>query len=533
MGMQRAFALSAGLSLALQLALSGCTGKAVRQAPTEWQAASRRWEQSPDKERGCINGSLPDGTSGEKGAIQPVQHVEAAQHEELPPPAAERQQPELDLMKTIQLAFISNPDLQSARERIRIADGLLASARAEFYPKLGFNETFNETNTPANAFMFLLNQARFSFNRNFNHPGFIDNFLTQGALNQNLYAGGLRRARQQAAEAQRNADAHALATVQNELVFHVAEAYYRLLQAQKLVEVRQDAVEQVRRHLQSVQVRFRANTAVKSDVLSVEVRLAEVQGELITAQNQLELAWAVLENVIGARLPRVKLPHEVPPAPWSDRCEAVESAVAEALQQRPEVAEMNSKRRAAEANIEAARAGKRPTVDLMGTYNVWTPNFVQGTNNLFAGLAVSLNLFDGGRTRSAIQTAQARVAELAARQQRLLLDIELDVRRAYLQLANAQAQLQVANQAIAQAEESLRETEVRYRAQTTTLTRLIDAQVALVSVRVRRATAQADVEIARANLERAVGRVTRLFNKESPSCGIPSVLQHPTSAPST
>jgi outer membrane protein len=432
----------------------------------------------------------------------------------LPPPTAvEEKQPELNLEKTIQLAFVSNPDLQSARERIRIADGLLASARAEFYPKLGFNETFNETNTPANVFMFLLNQARFSFNQNFNHPGFIDNFLTQGALQQNVYSGGLRRARQQAAEAQRVADAHALESVQNELVFRVAEAYYRLLQARELVEVRQEAVEQVRRHLQSVQTRFRAGTAVKSDVLSVEVRLAEVQGELITARNQLELTWAVLENVIGARMPRLKLPREVPPAPWSDRSEAVEAAVAEALQQRPEVAEMNSKQRAAQANVEAARAGKRPMVDLMGNYNVWTPNFVQGTNNLFAGLAVSMNLFDGGRTRSAIRTAEARVAELAARQQRLMLDIELEVRRAYLQLADAQARLRVANQALTQAEESLRETEVRYRGQTATITRLIDAQVALSSLRVRRATAQADVEIARANLERAAGRVAHLFGK--------------------
>lgn len=506
--MQRLIVLSAALSIVSHLALSGCAGKEVRNAPAEWRRAGSVRESGKPIANAFGSSLL------EKGDIQLVQHAEETASEELPKPAAvEEEQPELDLMKTIQLAFISNPDLQSARERIRIADGLLASARAEFYPKLGFNETFNETNTPANVFMFLLNQARFSFNQNFNHPGFIDNFLTQGALNQNVYSGGLRRARQHAAEAQRAADAHALETVQNELVFRVAEAYYRLLQARELVEVRQDTVKQVKSHLQIVKVRLRAGGAVKSDVLSVEVRLAEVQGELITARNQLELTWAVLENVIGAHMPRVKLPREVPSAPWSERSLAIESAVAEALQKRPEVAEMNSKRQAAEANVEAARAGKRPTVDLMGTYNVWTPNFFQGTNNLFAGLAVSMNLFDGGRTRSAIQTAQARVAELAARQQRLMLDIELEVRRAYLQLADAQARLQVANQSIAQAEESLRETEVRYRAESATLTRLIDAQVALSSLRVRRATAQADVEVARANLERAAGRVAHLFGK--------------------
>ncbi len=242
---------------------------------------------------------------GPRTVIHPVAVKETAN-------APER---ELDLLQVIGLAFASNPDIQSAQERVRIADALLASARAELYPRLSASENFATTNIPSNAFMFLLNQGRFSFDRNLNHPGFVDDFQTQAALQQTLYAGGRRLAQIDAARAQRQADACALDVVRNEMVFHVAEAYYRLLQARALVQVRRTAVEQVDRHLKIVQTRLKAETAVRSDVLSVEVRLAEARESLITAENQRELAWAVLENVVGTRLPRAALPVAMPPAP--------------------------------------------------------------------------------------------------------------------------------------------------------------------------------------------------------------------------
>ncbi len=107
----------------------------------------------------------------------------------------------------------------------------------------------------------------------------------------------------------------------------------------------------------------------------------------------------------------------------------------------------------------------------------------------------------------------ARVREIEAREQRLVLDVELDVRRAYLQLNDAEERLKVTTQAIGQAEESLREIEVRYRGQTATITELVDAQVALSNARVRRTNAQADLEIARASLERAIGRLVGMLDR--------------------
>lgn len=414
------------------------------------------------------------------------------------------------LTGTIGLALRANPDLRSASERIRIADATLEKARAEFYPTLSLTEAFVDTNIAGLAFFLEANQRRVNLSQNFNHPGFVGNFSTLVTLKQNLYSGGRRTAEELAADEQRRASSFNLAATRNELVFRVAEAYFRLIQAFELVESRSAAVGQIERHVELVRSRYDNGTAVRSDVLSVEVKLAEAKEGLITAMNQRELTWAILENVTGCGLPH-ELPSRAETAPWSLRVDAVEAAIAEAVSRRPELGASLSELRGAAHQVEAARAGKRGSVDFIGNFSTFDINRNSGGNGLFVGLIASINVFDGHRTKAQVSRASARVRELQAQHQRYLMDIELEVRRAYLALKDADGRLLVSSQAVGAADESLREIEDRYHDQKATITQLIDAQVAATDTRVRRANAAADVEIARAGLERVVGRLNDLL----------------------
>lgn len=456
--------------------------------------------------------------------IEPIAATPLAQSDSLVRPVAAHQEPAeeeaessetlsqpdgvLELSDVIDVALQANPDIHSAVEQIDIADATLMRARAEFYPTLGITENYGVTDNPVMAFSFQLNQGGLTFNQDFNNPRTIDDFDTKLRYQHRLYAGGQRLAERDGALAGLSAASFGLEAVQNQLVFRVAEAYYRLLQAEELLGVREEAVRQVEQHLEIVQARFRAETAVKSDVLSVQVRLAEVREALITARNQVELAWAVLNNVTGNPLERHPLPDEVPRAPWTDHVDQVQEAVGQALSRRAELGQLANQQSAAAYGVEAARSPKRFSVDFVTDYDVFTGDFRRGSDSFFTGLVVSLNLFDGGRTIADVRKAMGRVRELEARQRRAMLDIELDVRRSHLQLNDAEERLKVATQAIEQARESLREIEVRYRGQTATITQLIDAQVALSNAQVRQANARAEVEVARAAVERAVGRLT-------------------------
>jgi len=451
---------------------------------------------------------------------------------ELPPslpPAAKAETgvgvPELTLVEAIHQTLLANPDLQSATERMRIADEALARARADFFPLLAFNENYQASSNDAQKFSFFTSEGILNPAFLFNPPPVADALQTQVQVRQDIYTGGLRLAQTRSAAAERDSARFGLASVQNRIVFQVAEAYYRLFQARELVNVRGAAVTQVESELRAVQARFRAQTAVRSDVLRVQVRLEEVREALITALSEHELAWAVLENVTGVRLAGRSLPDTLPAAPWSDQIgdveaavtqveqggderSGLESAVAEALARRPEVGEGDSERQAAEHRVRAAEAGKCPTLGVVADYDLFAGSTGAADDSFFVGLAFSLNLFDGGRTRASVRRAEAQVREIIARNQRLKLDIELELRRAYLQLQEARERTKVAAAAVSSGQESLRQVEAQYRNETATVTQIIEAQVAVSEARVRYTNARADVEVARAALARAIGRLS-------------------------
>jgi outer membrane protein len=468
--------------------------------------------------------------------IQPVSASEAP--ELLPAPASGKPgtaetpadpPPELSLLEVVQMALAANPDLQSARERTQYAEQVLARARADFFPTLGFNENYQSSNNPLRKFTFLLSQGVSNPNQLFNPPDVLDNFHSQLQLQQDVYNGGLRVARTLSAEADRVASIHTLSAARNRIVFQVAEAYYHLFQARDLVKVRKESVEQVEKQLETVKSRFKAQTATRSDVLMVELRLAEEREGQITARNAFELAWAVLENVAGVPLANRALPEQLPPAPWADHVDRVlaaieqagtgseseklNAAVQEAIAERPELSAIGSRIQSAQHLVRAAASGKYPSVAFVGDYDVFTGDFRAQTtqHSYFIGLALSLNIFDGGRTRTSVRQAQARVRELSAQERRARLDIMLDVRRAYLQFKDASERLRVARVAVVSAQESLRSVESRYASQTATVTELLASQVILSDARVKVSNGQAEVEVARAALERAIGRLATLM----------------------
>ena len=209
----------------------------------------------------------------------------------------------LTLQDAIQAAIRCNPDLRAAEQRTQIADAILARARSEFYPRLGISEDYAVTNNAAQAFMYLLEQGRFSPNLNFNNPGVVDDFHTQLLVQQGVYAGGRRLAETEAAAANHQATCFGLwQPFRTNSSFasqrHITESF-RPANLRQYANIPWGKIEQ---HLEIVRARERAETAVKSDVLTVQVRLAEANEALITARHQHDLAWAVLENVCGTRI---------------------------------------------------------------------------------------------------------------------------------------------------------------------------------------------------------------------------------------
>ena len=74
--------------------------------------------------------------------------------------------------------------------------------------------------------------------------------------------------------------------------------YFNILRARNEIEVYEENVRTLNEYLNNVNAQFRAGTVAKADVLATEVRLANAQQTLITAQNEYDIAVATLCNFL-------------------------------------------------------------------------------------------------------------------------------------------------------------------------------------------------------------------------------------------
>ena len=403
------------------------------------------------------------------------------------------------LAPLVERALVNSPTLALAEARAERAAARLRAAQAAYWPRVSFHQEYGVSNSPVRTFMFKLHEAQFSLQENFNQPDIEGDLRSAVVLQYDLYTGGAREASERAAAAQRRAFEHRRSSARNALVFRVTEAFYEILRARDFVALQEATLARIATHLDIA-------PASRSDVLFVNVQQAEVREELIAARTRLALGWTALEHAVGAAVSRPPLPADIPELAAGEGIGALESCIAAALADRAGLQALDTEADAAAADVDAAKAGRSPRIAAQASYDVhFDHDFGAHDDSFFVGLALRLDLLDGGRTASAVASARARLREVQARRRQLVDDIELDVQQAYYRLQEARGRLAATAEAVRHADESLREVEVRYQNGAATIVELVDAQTDFSSARLRQADSRAEVQIAGANLRRAVG----------------------------
>lgn len=322
-----------------------------------------------------------------------------------------------------------------------------------------------------------------------------------------LISGGRNEAQLALAQANLRGAEAALERVKQQLVLEVRQAYFSVLLAQAGLEVAQRTVAAAEENLRVARARVAAGVSPRFDEVQADVNLANARQGLIRSRNSLALALHGLNAVMAQPLDTVWQPREVMTVTpvRSD----VAALLRRALEARPEVAELRARLAAAQAAIELARAGTRPTVALQASGAYGNSTGTTASTAAAAGwsvtLAATLTLFDGNLTGERIREAEARVQQLQVTEAQLRAGIELEVRRAVLTVAAAAEEVATAEATIAQAQEGFRIATVRFAAGVSTNLEVVQAQAALSLAEANRIQALFNLNAARAQLERAVG----------------------------
>ena len=169
---------------------------------------------------------------------------------------------------------------------------------------------------------------------------------------------------------------------------------------------------------------------------------------------------------------------------------------------------------AAQKGIQLARRSSLPALNLsLGTqYSPNAAGFSPQTTSGSLVVGFSFPIFDGGVSRARVQQARADVGTAETERRNTVDSVNLEVRNAYLTLVQARDRVAVANQGLAEAQESFRLSRVRYNNGVSTLVEVSDAQAALTQAGQNQVNALYDYNNARASLDKAAGRYSYVRN---------------------
>ena len=414
------------------------------------------------------------------------------------------------LDQAIDYALTNNPDLQIASERIGQAEAQLGMALSAFYPQVSAKVGYEQSNNPAQVFAMIVAQRDFNASsiQNINNPGYRQNFRPEIIGKLSLFRGGQDYQNSEAAKLGIDAAEFERSAVHNALIEAVTATYYAYLAAQEAQKVAQESITAIASELKQTQLRFEAGTVLKSEMLSLDVQMAQMQEAEIRAANGIELSKTGLANLLGlAGSPAFTVASSASLLPQPKVTASFNDLLDLAMAQRPEVKAAANQVEISLRKLKSEQGAYLPKADAYVSYgqNSQTPGFSSSKDNVTAGVTVEMDLFSGFNTQQRVSAASRKAAEARETERKTKLAIEQDVKIAFLKLQEALARLKVTEASVRSADEALRLVNEERRAEIVTVTRYIESEVARNKARSNTIAAHYDALSAEAALKKAVG----------------------------
>jgi outer membrane protein len=405
------------------------------------------------------------------------------------------------LTAAIAEARAHSPEAAIAAARLERSHAMVDQAGAANLPQLSLQAGYNQTTNPMMAFGSILNQGAFTPTIDFNAPGQVDNLNLTGIIGYNVYSGGRATAGLAAARSGVAASEQDRATTFARLDAAVSRAYFGIRQAREGLIALDAAVATYEESLRVARLRYDAGQMLKSELLNLEVQLAQTREQHLLVRHQATLVARQFLYLLGHRPIG-----EVALAASDDAIAAILVPRAPSIDQRPELLAMEARVEAAAKMADVARGARRPTVNAFASYQLdhgWRLN--GNGDSWMAGLQAEWAVFDGKATSGKIRAARAQYAEAEAGLEQLGLALSLELEQARLAHEFAVEQLAVTATLVEQADESARISRARFEAGSLLSAELIGVETRLTEARMRRAVATASERVAVVELRRAAG----------------------------
>jgi outer membrane protein TolC len=299
------------------------------------------------------------------------------------------------------------------------------------------------------------------------------------------------------------------ASVQNTILL-VEQALFNYQATRTLRDAQRSAVEEATASLNAAEERHRVGLATIADVLQARTARSQAQLLLESLEGAVHIAQGTLAAAMGipanATFEPPVLVDSLCPDSLRFIAQSVDTLIAVATRNRPDLEAVRAQATAAAAQVRVARSGLFPTVSLNANRAYTSSNVsgLTGQTYLF-GLGFDLPLFTGMARQYSLQAASEALAAATARAEQTRQQIALQVFTAYYSLQTSTERVRTAADLLASATESESVARGRYREGVGSIVDLLIAQSALADARAQDAQARWQWRAALAQLAHDVG----------------------------
>jgi len=402
--------------------------------------------------------------------------------------------PRLTLQEAEALALRNHPQIQAAENEVAYANEQIVVNRAPYYPFVAGDLTGAQANNEAR-----LGAGDVTAPRLFTRAGqgiVVSQLITDSGRTPNLVATARYTAQ---------ATGQTLNATRFDVLLAVNQAYYGVLRAQAAVKVAEQTV--AARQTLADQITELARNQLRSqlDVSFADVTVSEAKLLLLRSQEAVQASYAELARALGSDQPiNYQLVDEpMPPGPPA----APNDLVAQAINNRPELASLRASREAALRFFNAEKDLSRPTLTAVAVGGalpyINTPNVPEGYESV--GAHVSIPVFNGHLFSARREAARQRALESEQRLRDQQERITRDVRTAWASAVTAFQSIDVTAQFLRQAALGLNLAQGRFDLGLASIVELTQAQLNLTEAEIENLNAKYDYQNQNALLQYTIG----------------------------
>jgi NodT family efflux transporter outer membrane factor (OMF) lipoprotein len=353
---------------------------------------------------------------------------------------------------------VSNQTLKADEANFREAEALIAEARAQLFPTLGYNPSLTRSTGPTTTLNSQIN----------------------GSWTLDLWGKVRRLVESDVAGAQ--ASAADLANARLSMQSTLATAYFELRETDSLYDLLIDTVGQYKRSLDITQNQYKAGTSARSDVITAQALVLAAQAQAINTG----VARAQFEHAIAVVMGRPPAGLSIPHGRLVETFAAIPVRLpSKLLERRPDIAAAERAMQQENALIGVATAAYYPDISLSGSFGYVGNPFVKaiaGANPMWSvGVSAAQTLFDGGLTAAQVEAARDTYMAAVATYRQTVLTAFQQVEDQLAAIPILSREVLVQAEAVKAAEQAVEIALNEYRAGTQNFTTVVTAQAIALS----------------------------------------------------